>query len=138
MQRTRWTNGSHQMEFQDPDILIIHLTEIVTVEEVKEAVRIMKEEVAPAVGPLFYFIHFITGLKSIDLESRKYFPTINPPWRAVVLIGGTPTSRAAANVTLRAINLFSGRETPMRMVESFEEAYAYASEMRAKANASRG
>lgn len=138
MQRTRWTNGLHQLEFQKPDILIIHLGKRVVVDEVKESIRIIDEEVAPEVGLPFYFVHITSGLASFDSEVRKYLSTLKPRWKAAVIIGGNAVSRAAANVGLRAMNLLTGSDTPMRMVKDFEDAYAYANEIRAAEQVSAG
>ena len=48
-----------------------------------------------------------------------------------MIIGGTPLSRVAMNITMRAVNLLSGKQPPTRMVKTTEEAYAFINEMRA-------
>jgi hypothetical protein len=120
------------MEFQEPDILIIHVADTVTVEEVDEAIRITKEDVAPEVGPPFYFVHIISGLKSFDFANMKRYYTAKLPWKAIIVIGGTRLARAAVNVSARTVALLSGNEFHFQMVEDFEAAYACANELRAR------
>lgn len=131
MERKQWSSSSQVLEFEPPDLLHCYVNGTVQISDAEETLRVMREEIIPEVGDFYFLVH--TGDKGTDAmptETRKYFATVKPLWRATVLIGGSAVERVAANVFMRAMLILSGKQAPMRVVKTDEEAIAYINELR--------
>ena len=61
LERTKWDNGNHTLEFESPDILHVHVLAPVQPHEALETMRILDQEVVPHVGETFMLIHLAEG-----------------------------------------------------------------------------
>jgi hypothetical protein len=133
MERMNWSAGPHRLEFEPPDLFHCHVRGTVLASEVKEAFRIMREEVIPKVGDVYFLLHLTKwGADAIPMETRKYLDTTDPPWRGEVVIGGSSITRMAASIALRTIMVLSGKRLLMKVVGTDEEALACINEWRSR------
>lgn len=130
LEHTKWNNGPHLLEFEPPDVLHVHVLAPVTPSEGLESIRIINQEVAANVGEFFLLVHVAAGAGALSTETRKAISKLQPSWKAAVIVGGTPISRAVLNMTLRALSLLSGKQPPTKMVSKLEEGEAFLNEMR--------
>jgi hypothetical protein len=132
LKKTEWTVGPNKLQFLPPDIFFVDANGPTTLPDMKEAMRILEEEVYPEVDIFFFLIRFVRSAAGLSPEVREYHFAVKPRFAVMMLIGGTPVMRAALTIASRAIRLWNKTATEMRMVKTLEEALALADEIRAK------
>jgi hypothetical protein len=132
LKKTEWTVGPNKIKFLPPDILFIDAGGPAELQDVKEVMRLLEEEVSPEVDIYFVFIRFNRSSAGMGQDVRAYHTSIKPRFKVMVFIGGTALMRAALAIASRAIKLLSSNDLEMRMVKTLEDALALAGEIRAK------
>ncbi len=128
-----WNNGPHLLEFEPPDIFHCHVRAPIQEHEVRETVRITRQELGAKRGIKVYFVAHMEGKDgTFTPGARKYLGATDTQWKAIAIVGGNTMVRAAANVTSRAMSLLSERKIPFKMVKTVEEARQFIEELRAK------
>ncbi len=139
MKRVQWSTGPHLLEFEPPDLFHCHVRGTVLASEVQEAFRIIREELIPKVGDVYFLLHLTKfGADAIPMETRKYLDTTDPPWRGEVVIGGSSITRMAASIALRTIMIMTGKRLLLKVVSTAEEARACVDKWRSASTGRRG
>lgn len=131
MARKEWTNGPHLLAFEEPDIFHCYVRGPVLLHEAKETMRVIEQEVLPNMGKeKIFFVSYLEDDGGFPAETRKYFGSFTPPWKGMLMVGGSPMMRAASNVVMRAMSLLSPTRIPTKMVKTEADARAAMAEMR--------
>lgn len=130
--KTEWTVGAHHVQLVQPDILLFEVGGPALLEEMKELMRIMDGEVHPEVGDFFFFLKLNDPLPPVSPEVRKFFASTQPPyWKAFVTIGGSTLLRTVMSVSGRTVKLLRRNSFDIQVLETYEQACAYAERARA-------
>jgi hypothetical protein len=132
MLETEWPIGPNMLKFTPPDIVLVDSHGPVLVDEVKESMRIVEEEIYPQAGDVYFLMRFNEAEIGLSTDVRKYLATIKPRFKGMVIIGGSTLMRVALSIASRAVKLLAGVHYEMRMAKTLEEALAIIREFRAK------
>ena len=127
-----WNNGPHLLELESPDIFHCHVRAPVEENEAKETLRVVMEELGAKRGLRVFFISHMefNGTTPFTPAAKKWLSTQSPGWKSVIIVGGTPLTRAMSNIIFKGMMLFSNQKVPFKMVKSLDEAREFIAELR--------
>ena len=128
-----WNNGPHLLELEPPDIFHCRIRGPIEEAEAKETVRLVREELSAKRGLRVFFVAHMEQKGSSNPftpAARKYLSSVNPEWKSIIVVGGNALMRAASNIVVNGMSLFSNRKIPFKMVKSLDEAREFMAEFR--------
>jgi hypothetical protein len=123
--------GSHEISFEDPDVVVVRFNGDVTGKETLDFIRLFESHWPP--GRTVFLLMDMTASRSLSSDARKIFLDFvrrRRPFKASLFFGTPPRVRAFASIFLNAARLLIGVREPAEFFDTEAQARAWIEQQR--------